>query len=239
LRTELGALLCLFAASVLLKVAMVSLGAITNPNYSPFMLSAPAFLDQFAIGMALAVLSVHFETSRERPSLLRLVERWPSVAWLGALVAFWVVSTQIGVGPGNSGPLSVVQFFAMHFLYAAIALGIVLPGVFGDPDRGVVRRILANRALLFVGLVSYGTYLWHAAVFEQITRWDFGRVADATHPVAWYVAGVSLTVIVATVSYYAIERPALGLKRLVGRRPSPPAEAPREPAPVAPGAAAR
>lgn len=240
LRTEIGGLAALFGASVLLKLVMVlEFDAITDTRYSPFMLSAPAFLDQFAIGMTLAVLSVHFGRTRRRPGALRLVERWPALAWAGALLAFWLVSTQIGVGAQADGPLTVAQFFAQHFLYAAVALGVVLPGVFGDPERSVVRRVLSNRALLFVGSVSYGTYLWHTAVFEQLKRWGFQSVADATHPVAWFVAGLAVTVLVATVSLRAIERPALRLKRFVGAQPGPPDEAVSQPAQAVRSAAAR
>ena len=98
-----------------------------------------------------------------------------------------------------------------------------------------MRRVLANRVLLYIGLVSYGTYLWHAAVFEQLQRWDFGQVADAIHPLAWYVAGAGLTIAVASVSYYLIERPALTLKnRIGGRSPGPDREALTEPVPALP-----
>ena len=61
------------------------------------------------------------------------------------------------------------------------------------------------------------------------------------HPyVDWLVGGIAATVVVAALSYYLVERPALSLKRLVGRRdPSPAGEALAEPAPAVTAAPAR
>jgi peptidoglycan/LPS O-acetylase OafA/YrhL len=237
LRGELLMLGGLFLASFAYKAIMVHQGAITDPSFGPFMLSIPAFLDQFALGMALAVLSVWFaDPSRSRPRLLGLVERRPAVAWLCAAAAFTYVSIGTGFDPNAGKPLTVFQFFAEHYAFAVVAVAVVVPGVFGDPAQGVVRRILGNRVLLYLGLVSYGLYLWHSAVFEQLNRWGFGQVASETHPYAWYAAGLALTTLVATASYYAVERPALSLKGRVGARaPGPPDEALREPTAVASG----
>jgi peptidoglycan/LPS O-acetylase OafA/YrhL len=40
-----------------------------------------------------------------------------------------------------------------------VGFGLLLPAVFGDQRRGLVRRFLANPAVSYVGLVSYGVYL--------------------------------------------------------------------------------
>ena len=241
LRGELIALACLFVASVAYKIVLVELGALRDPDLGPFMLSLPPFLDQFALGMALAVLSVWYAERERRPPTLRLVERWPGVAWAGALIAFWAVSTQVGLTGEFGEQPDRSEFFARHLIYAVVALGVLLPAVFGDPDRGLVRRFLANRVLLWLGLVSYGLYLWHAAVFHQLGVWGYGEISDATHRYTWWLAGTAATTVVAAASYYLLERNALRLKSLVGRRgePGPPGEAIREPAPVTPSAGTR
>ena len=78
-----------------------------------------------------------------------------------------------------------------------------------------------------------------AAVYEQLTRWGFQEIAATTHRYIWFFAAAAVTTLVAAASYYAVERPALSLKRLVGRRePGIPGEAVREPAPVIPGGGA-
>jgi peptidoglycan/LPS O-acetylase OafA/YrhL len=75
-------------------------------------------------------------------------------------------------------------------------------------------------------------------MLDLLGDWGFADVR-VVHPyLDWAVAGVGLSAAVAALSYYLVERPALSLKRLVGRRdPSPPGEALTEPAPaVAPRA---
>jgi peptidoglycan/LPS O-acetylase OafA/YrhL len=148
-------------------------------------------------------------------------------------VAFWAVSTQIGIGETFFGAMSSRQYLERQWLYLAVALGMILPAVTGDPARGVARRVLALRWLAWLGLVSYGIYLWHDTALTQLARWDFGSV-EIVHPYAqWAVAGVACAVLLAAISYYAVERPVLSLKRLVGRRdPGPPGKAISEPAPV-------
>jgi peptidoglycan/LPS O-acetylase OafA/YrhL len=120
-----------------------------------------------------------------------------------------------------------------QWLYALVALGLLLPAVVGDPTRGLTRRLLAWPVLAWLGLVSYGIYLWHTTMLDLLGDWGFAEV-HVIHPyLDWAVAGVALSVAVAAASYYLVERPALSLKRLVGKRdPARPGEALTEPAPA-------
>ena len=98
--------------------------------------------------------------------------------------------------------------------------------------------MLAARPLLFLGLVSYGFYLYHYAIIEFVQRHVTG---DMTAAAGWRFAlcvaiALPLSLAAATLSYYLVERPALSLKRLVGRPPDD-GEAISEPAPAAPPAA--
>src|SRR5205823_600212 len=120
----------------------------------------PEYLDYFAIGMALAAVSVAGRPGR----LIDLVARRPWVGWLGAVVLFVVVSKGIGLTGGVHDAETEAPYLARHYLYGAIALGLFLPAVFGDPDEGLIRRVLAWRPILWIGLVSYGAYLYHFPV---------------------------------------------------------------------------
>jgi peptidoglycan/LPS O-acetylase OafA/YrhL len=91
--------------------------------------------------------------------------------------------------------------------------------VFGTPGEGWVRRLLGHRVLAWLGLVSYGIYLWHDTVLALLARWHFDRV-DVPHPyIAWPVAGLAGAALIAAVSWYGLERPILSLRRLVPGRP--------------------
>jgi hypothetical protein len=68
------------------------------------------------------------------------------VSWIFAAVAFWAVSTQIGIARKFFGSMGNWQYLGRHWLYAAVAFGLVLPAVIGDPTRGLPRKVLHVRA---------------------------------------------------------------------------------------------
>ena len=203
-------------------------------EHSAALLALPAYLDWLAAGMGLAVLSVWLEGRDRSPAPLRVVDRWPVLPWLGALVAFWVVSTQIGLEGGFPRP-DEIGYLAEHMLYLLVGFLLFLPAVFGDPSRGVVRKILANPVLAYLGLISYGIFLYHLAVIEQLKDWNLGSIGFIHPYILWPVATLVIASAIATVSWYGLERPALSLKRLVGGKREPqPLEATAEPSPGKP-----
>ena len=54
-------------------------------------------------------------------------------------VAFWAVSTRIGINPRFFAPMGVVQFLGRHALYALVAFGLLLPAAIGDQSPGCRR----------------------------------------------------------------------------------------------------
>ena len=61
--------------------------------------------------------------------------------------------------------------------------------------------------LVWVGRVSYGIYLWHIVVFLMLGRLGL--------PLGWgyWPTAVGVTIALAALSYYLLERPVLRLKR--------------------------
>ncbi len=233
MRTELVALALIFAGSIVYKIVLLAGGNQEQIRITPALDSLPGFLDQFAIGMALAVLTVWLERrDSPLPRPLALVERFPVLPWLAAAAAFWVASKQIGLTGRVLEDFTPREYLLRHLLYALIALGMVLPAVVGDQGRGIVRRVLAIPALLWLGLISYSIYLYGPAVLEQLQRWDFTSPAGIPQYAGLLAVGGLLTVAVSAVSYYVVERPALSLKRLVPPDGIPRGEAIAEPAPA-------
>jgi peptidoglycan/LPS O-acetylase OafA/YrhL len=218
LRVELVALALLWLFSLAWKLFALRRVDASALDAGPWLMPLPNFLDQFALGMGLAVLSVHGAS-------LGALERRPWLAWLGAAVAFWAVSTQVGISGRLEEGLSDGEFLARHELYSLVALGVLLPAAFGWERRDLVRRVLGWRPLLYVGLVSYGVYLWHYAVVKQLAEGVNDWLVDSLglglelRLLAYLLGGAVLSVAVASLSYYVIERPALSLKRLVGPPP--------------------
>jgi peptidoglycan/LPS O-acetylase OafA/YrhL len=77
---------------------------------------------------------------------------------------------------------------------------------------------MATRVMVYLGLVSYGVFLWNLQVLGKLN----GRGAGDWLPIGTYwsllVVGLAATTIVATGSWYLIEKPALSLKGRVRRR---------------------
>ena len=238
IRQELLGCLALLLLSLVYKVAVTATGAIDGRGGVPLQLNTLTFLDDFAAGMALGVLSAWYEGRRDLPRALRLLDRYPSIAWGVALALLAVTSVAVGLFGRVAANISGPEYMARHYLLALIAVGLLLPAMFGEPGHGLVRRILANRVLNYIGVISYGVYLWHFAVLIQLQRWDFGRVAAVTTQWIWFPAGLAGGVLLATVAWYGFERPFLSLKGLVRSRPAPqPGEAITEPTKLAPARA--
>jgi peptidoglycan/LPS O-acetylase OafA/YrhL len=233
-RRELVALALLWLASLGYKAWALTQTGPTELNSAPYLQPLPNFLDHFAIGMALAVISVHLEMTDRVPRAVALLRRHSWIPWLGAAVAFWVVSTRIGFTGKLLQPYSRRMFVGRHELYSLVALGMVLPAIFAEPGRGLVGRVLSNRVLAYLGLVSFGVYLYHFAVLKKVDEWLGGPldaplgVRIATYAVLAFLGATLL----ASLSYYLVERPALSLRRLVSPpEPSESGEATEEPAP--------
>jgi peptidoglycan/LPS O-acetylase OafA/YrhL len=212
-RRELVALAALWLTSLAWKVFAIRRVSPTALDAGPWLMPLPNFLDHFALGMALAVISTR-EPSR---ALQRATRRaWPW--WLLAAAAYWVLSNQLDLRDHNGRS----WFIARHEVETLVALGLVVPAVFAWERRDAVRRLLGWRPLLYVGLVSYGIYLWHYAfvvkIAHGIAHWmtDNGLGVNARLALL-FVLSLAGSIAIASVGYYLIERPALSLKRLVRR----------------------
>jgi peptidoglycan/LPS O-acetylase OafA/YrhL len=215
-RTEMLGLGALFAigvtwTSVAASNSQPGAGFADVTQLEPWLYVLPAFLDQFAIGMALAVISVAVADRPAPPSAVRLVDRAPWIPWLLAALAFFLIAHLARWFP-SSWPTQVI---ATHELQAVLAFGLLLPAVFGDPGRGLVRRLLANRVLLWIGLVSYGVYLWHVVIQRKLD--DLG-VLDSLGGFGYIVVALAVTLVVAAASFYGVERHALRLSRRLSHR---------------------
>jgi peptidoglycan/LPS O-acetylase OafA/YrhL len=70
-------------------------------------------------------------------------------------------------------------------------------------------------------MISYGIYLWHFAVLVQLDQWHFGSVAAHTGQWIWFPAALAGGTLLATVSWFVVEKPATSLRRFVKPRPAP------------------
>jgi peptidoglycan/LPS O-acetylase OafA/YrhL len=177
--------------------------------------------DGFALGMALAVVSVALAGRARQPAAVRLVTARPAVAWAVALACF-VAAAAIG-GPDPAFVLGTgvpaAEAIAVRVLGLAVAGALLAPAIFGDGAGGAPRRVLALPLLGWLGLISYGIYLWHFPIIQRVTVGASMEGFPGGN--GWRIAAISVPIVIAcaAVSYYAVERPLLRRKP----RRSPPA----------------
>lgn len=220
-RWELVVLAALFAFSVLWQLVVAPTFAPGDRGYLAAQISLPAFADQFALGMGLAVISAAASAGMRLPQPFAAFERRPWAWVVIGLALYGVLGLKIGsVGLGESW--SDAGTFR-HVVKGFIGVCVLAPAIFGAAFGGRVRAALGWRPLLLLGLVSYSFYLYHLAFIICLDRigWlhDLGWVAVAA-------AAFVCSVVVSAVSYRFIEAPGIALgrrwaARLGLRKPTP------------------
>jgi len=213
---------------VLAGIALVSLAyryvLRTHGSLSWVLNALPTHLDWFAPGMALAVLSAAWQ-DRPLPRGAALVARRPLIPLAVAVGAYVLVSlTEHGPQLVRAGSNPVLlytgpQDVERHVLYAVTGAALLVPAVLGSGGR--IRRVLSWPVLAWLGLISYGIYLWHQPLLVWICQpgpelgCSFHGLPGAHRaPLLALVAlGLVLAVICAALSYYLVERPILRFKR--------------------------
>ena len=108
----------------------------------------------------------------------------------------------------TQGFLTRSQALWTHLAFALSALLLMLPAVFADDAGGAPRRLLAHPAIAWLGLISYGIFLWSYPVTVELVQRSGRDLAF------WPLLGATLAISipVAAASYYGLERPMLKLK---------------------------
>jgi peptidoglycan/LPS O-acetylase OafA/YrhL len=198
----------------------------------------PGWIDHIVLGMGLAVASAAVASGERRPAFVRLVERRPIWCWVAALALFVVSAKFIGLSGDWERPASTVQWLGLHELNGLIAVGFVLPAVFGDHRSGLPRRVLGNRLVVWFGTISYGVFLYHDTLLHWLDDSELAKLWDFAPMLGLTVATLLMSTAFACASYYLVERPLLKLKRTRVTDPAPPQPAPA-PVPARVGQPAR
>ena len=198
--------LALLAGIVALSTAWKFLPFHEVPTFgrppSPTNYTLPEYADHLALGMALAVVSVWAVDGGR----LGKVPAW--LWWVVAGVCFYAAGASMKADPFGEG-----GYAARHALAGLMGAALLIPAVLGSGGR--LRGALGSPVLRWVGTVSFGLYLWHLAVLTWLT--EHGWV-DRVGRVAGLATGLGLSLLLAALSWYVIERPALNLAG--SRRPA-------------------
>jgi peptidoglycan/LPS O-acetylase OafA/YrhL len=207
LRVELLLLASLACASLIVRsVLQAAGGAYVVQN------TIVCFLSWFCVGMAMAAVSVAY-WGRERESVvLRVVVERPWVPWLLAAFGFWVVSTQLNLSRSFFATYSSVSYQAEHLLFVLVSMLLMLPAVYGDWNGGLIRRVLGWRWFAWLGLISYGVFLYHGPFVLWLAEHQAHEWIPGSGYLSMTLVACAISIACAAASYYLVERPALRFK---------------------------
>jgi peptidoglycan/LPS O-acetylase OafA/YrhL len=182
-------------------------------------------VEAFLIGMALAVWSVWIEHRGSDPHLVKLVRRRPGLFWLAGVGAWVLAALGFRHLLGGTDLLAQYRHLATRdwlgdwFFTLVAAFCFTFPALFGDRGGGLPRRILSTRALIWIGVISYGMYLYHYPIEVELAErlLGHGHVLLGNHVLTVLLPALILTVLAGTASYYLVELPFLKRKY---RRPA-------------------
>lgn len=179
--------------------------------------STAFYLPVFAVGMAFALMH---EVTIRRPEphpLYALVSRHAGIAWLTAGVL--LVTTAQWLSP--VGNFALKQSLSLDTIFTVAGALLVVPAVFVKRevrDRGALRAFLNIPVIAYLGVVSYGMYLWHYQIIQMVRSDWFGWPELGGRAVVLFPIAFVLTLAVATASWYLLERPILRVVKPRDRR---------------------
>jgi peptidoglycan/LPS O-acetylase OafA/YrhL len=184
----------------------------------------------FSLGMALAVVSVAGLPAAGRSrALMQAVADHPGLCVAGAILAFGALIPLRHQPGGLLGIVAALQTqqpypkLLADIALTALVLALVLaPAVWDAPAR-LPQKVLAAAPLAWLGLISYGVYLWHLTIVELLvlpampTHFEADglglgeRIGDGVTPIALALA-LAAACAVAAASYRWVELPFLRRK---------------------------
>jgi peptidoglycan/LPS O-acetylase OafA/YrhL len=195
LELEVGTLAVLALASQVANSQIVHLSTIVTT------------LPWFAAGMALAVFSVKGQGRYAALLADRSTGCWLAALGLYVAMCLWLTPLLAAL------KMAVWLELAVYTIWAAvIAVLIVLPAVNTPMRERLPQRILRIRVLAWLGVVSYGLYLYHLPVLVWVQLHGLQTLIPGETVLSYIVVALPATTAGAAVSYYLIEKPALTLR---------------------------
>ena len=206
-------ILAVSAAITVSWIALIGAGVLSASRHTTWL---PSYALWFGAGMALASAHVSLRNGYlPRWRFLDDLGRAPLACWTAALAVLAIATTSLA-GPRDLSEPTATQFGFKVIAYAVVASLVVLPIAFGPQTRA--KAVLGSGTARWLGVVSYGLFLWHPFVLEMLFVVT-GRPEFTGDFLPTYLVTVAVGLILASLNYYLVERPFL---RLGHRRPRPP-----------------
>jgi peptidoglycan/LPS O-acetylase OafA/YrhL len=105
---------------------------------------------------------------------------------------------------------SRASYYPVQEIWAGASAAVLIVGLSVGVNRSLVNRALSTRPAVSVGRISYGMYLWMIPSIILLNKYL------ASYPIDWRgfaIVALALIMLLASASYFLVERPCLSLKR--------------------------
>lgn len=202
-------LVAFYAAFALLAWATKEWVVFHDDGY--MQLQLPIRLDAFVAGMCAAAFAEHHRL-RRRTALIAF-----ALGLLGLFSTPWVFAAY----PSGAHYFDAMGLTRPLWIQASICL--FLLGLSAEPHPGV--RMFSNRAVVWLGLISYSIYLVHTPVLDFLAMLGAYPVRGSGVPIGLtrvLVTAVPTVIAVSALLYYLIERPFQASRKQGSGRSRPP-----------------
>lgn len=163
-------------------------------------------LDEFIIGIGAAIFFTKFYKTN-------FYKKIADHDWLYIIFGMVGIVSCLYYYELNCGKNYYYDGHAALFLFntfLAASIGILIITLTAQGNFGTA--LFANRPIVFLGIISYGIYLWHCLILQLLlnSRKYFSFINELNALQAFFI-GIYVTIIVASLSYYFIEKPCLNL----------------------------
>ena len=192
-------------------LAVLGLGAVwvqtysLNSTHSWLSLSLATTFTWFAAGMALALASAVLGRRQLKSWLVH-----PELCWGLAVVLYVVLAYPILPEYPDLGTRP--EEWADRLGLCLVAVLLVVPAIFSDKRPGPVTWLLSRKWLLWIGLISYGIFLYHVSVSLQLAQKGWVDWIPGGPAFALTAGTLMVSIPLGALSYYLVERPFLRFK---------------------------
>lgn len=203
--------------SILLYIAMALLGPFSPLRVEiPPELSLPYHANEFMTGyLAAAVLPL----LQRSPRFIRHRQR---IALLLQIAGGLLIVYMMRVGSSGFTGTGLEQLVRDYLWYPMVGVGFAMLILGAVNSEGWLSRLWTSGALVFLGITSYGIFLWHYMLMPNLANLTFIQpIADpALHILVIFLMALPLSALVGYISYALVESPFL--KKHATPRPDKP-----------------
>jgi len=109
------------------------------------------------------------EKTSEKTNRFQILTSKPWLWWSAAITIYWGMCTQLNLATGLTRATFELEVVRQS-LYGLIGICLIVPIAFSPSRSTPLLRALESRLLNYLGVISYGIYLWHKAFINIAHR---------------------------------------------------------------------